>query len=80
MWLSPMMPICLVSGLKLSVGSRIHTYPNRDASFEIAPSALRALDAQDRAVHPAAARARGAKVVMHPAGGSKSKLHMRSDD
>lgn len=69
-----MMPICLVSGLELSVGSRIHTYPNCDASFEIAPSALRASNAQDHAVHPAAARARGAKVVMHPAGGERIQV------
>lgn len=66
-----MMPICLVSGLKLSVGSRIHTYPNRDASFEIAPSALGASNAQDCAVNPAAARARGAKVVMPPCRGER---------
>lgn len=78
-----MVPICLVSGMGLSGGSRVRTYPNRDASFEIAPSVLVASNVPDHAVFPVTARALLAptgKVVMQPEKGREAKLHIHLDN
>ena len=77
------MPICLVSGVGLSGGSRVRTYPNCDASFETAPSALVASNVPDRAAFPVTARAllaQSGKVVMQPEKGREAKLHIHLDN
>lgn len=77
------MPICLVSGLGLSGGSGVRTYPNPDASFEMAPSALAASNVPDHAAIPVTARARLApagKAVMQPGKGREAKLHIHLDN
>lgn len=63
----------------LAGGSRVRTYPNRDASFEIGPSALVASNVPDHAAFPVTARALLApsgKVVMQAEKGGEAKLHI----
>lgn len=72
-----------MSGLGLSGGSTVRTYPNCEASFEIAPSALVASNVPDHAAFPVTARALLAlngKVVMQPDKGREAKLHIHLDN